>query len=75
MMSIRFTMLTDGTMAAEVAVSQAVAQWPFLEDLSLVFSILSILQRPPTEVQPAGQPQPVPWFYFNFMFRHVSPAS
>ena len=75
-MKIRFTMQKDGTMAAEVVVSQAVAQWPFLEDISLVNGILSILKRPPSEEQPpaVGQPTAKPWFYFNFLFQKVWPV-
>eukprot|EP00873_Tetraselmis_striata_P032816 jgi/Tetstr1/453080/TSEL_040115.t1 len=82
-MSIRFAIVGDGTMGAEVSTRDMLAQWPYLADLSLIMSITSILDTGggQGEAQATALPQARPWFYFNFLYSQsqafipiVSPA-
>jgi hypothetical protein len=67
-------MVADGTMAAEVSTHEMLAQWPYLADLSLINSIVSLFnmgsgQQDSQAVQEL--PKARPWFYFNFLYKKV----
>ncbi|GFR40086.1 hypothetical protein Agub_g634, partial [Astrephomene gubernaculifera] len=70
---ISFAMLHDGTMANEIELCHTLAQWPYLTEMSLVSSIISIFL--PNWGRPAAGPEAAlrlaatPWFYFNLVLR------
>jgi hypothetical protein len=70
---VLFTMLSDGTMAAEVEMWQALLQWPFLTDMSLVSSIVSIFVPTwgtgPPPLANTLQLRANAWFYFNLVLK------
>lgn len=72
-MQVNMAMYTDGTMAVEVAVDNALVQWPFLADISFITVISAVFQLPPGEVPGAGvgakaqAAEGTPWMYFNVL--------
>eukprot|EP00887_Chlorella_sp_A99_P007742 scaffold20.g7742.t1 len=75
-LEVSLGMLADSTMAVEVALSNALVNWPYFNDLSLIWSIANIFSAPwspqrtdEDRPEPAGAPPPVPsaWLYFNLV--------
>lgn len=73
LLQVLFTMLADGTMAAEVEMWRTLVQWPFLADMSLVSAIVGIFV-PTWCTGPAPLANTLlmranPWFYFNLVMK------
>ena len=43
---VTVAVMDDGTVAVEVAESQALLQWPYLSDISLITAVASVFVRP-----------------------------
>lgn len=66
-------MLADGTMANEVHLSHSLLQWPYLTDMSLISSIVSIFVPSwctgPSHLLDSVITESIPWFYFNLLLK------
>ena len=49
LMQVTVAVMNDSTVAVELAALQALLQWPYLSDLSLINAMASIFQRPATQ--------------------------
>lgn len=81
MQQVQLSVLDDGTLAIEANVDELLAQWPYLSDLSLVWSLASIFQPVAVDEQadPAHQAAAAAatrvlegaelqsWLYFNLI--------
>lgn len=59
LLQVAVAVMTDGTVAVEVASENALVQWPFLSDLTLIDAITKVFQLPQhlTEDLPNTHPQ------------------
>lgn len=77
-LQVRLAMYPDGTMAIEVFACQALVQWPFLAELSLINAVIAVFALPDattaaaadegnaTHAVAAAVPLgPKPWMYLN----------
>ena len=78
---VQLSVLDDGTLAIEANVDELLGQWPYLSDLSLIWSVASIFQPVVVDDQadPAHQAAAAaaskvlqgeelqPWLYFNLI--------
>lgn len=56
---VAVAVMTDGTVAVEVASEHALVHWPFLSDITLIDALVKVFQLPPhlTDDQPNTHPQ------------------
>ncbi|KXZ47067.1 hypothetical protein GPECTOR_38g304 [Gonium pectorale] len=72
-MRVSFAMFQDGTMSNEIELCHTLIQWPYLTEMSLISSIISIFL--PTWGHPVMTPEAglrlmaAPWLYFNLVLR------
>lgn len=80
-LQVQLSVLDDGTLAIEANVDDFLAQWPYLSDLSLIWSVASIFQPVAADAKadPADQAATAaatkvlqgaelqPWLYFNLI--------
>ena len=70
---VKFNVLADGTMANEVHLSHSLLQWPYLTDMSLISSIVSIFVPSwctgPSHLLDSVITESIPWFYFNLLLK------
>ncbi len=64
-------MLSDGTMANEVALCHTLLQWPYLTDMTLLSAVISIFSPgwcgAPSALIDTLLLNETPWFYFNLL--------
>lgn len=68
---VLFTFQANGTLANEVTICHSILQWPFLTEMSLISSIVSIFVtswgKGPLPLFDTLLLTPRPWFYFNLV--------
>ena len=80
-LEVNLALLKDGTMAVETALTSALLQWPYFNDMSLINSIANIFTGPPESHLPVvDEPQArnldlqnsrSPWMYINTLLTEV----